>query len=86
LHAGNQRQDISGIIQDIFQVILKFNSRILFRANIAHCMSPRKSRIMSHLDIQALYIHHGVIEVIALSGDTDVTASSSGNTDAIKVI
>ncbi len=41
---------------------------------------------MSHLDIQALYIHHGVIEVIALSGDTDVTASSSGNTDAIKVI
>ena len=41
---------------------------------------------MSHLDIQALHIHHGVIEVIALSGDTDVTASSSGNTDAIKVI
>ena len=41
---------------------------------------------MSHLDIQALHIHHGVIEVIALSGDTDVTASSSGNTDAIKII
>jgi hypothetical protein len=27
-----------------------------------------------------------VIEVIALSCDTDLTASSSGNTDAIKVI
>ena len=40
---------------------------------------------MLHLDIQALHIHHGVIEVIALSGDTDVTASSSGNTDAMKV-
>jgi hypothetical protein len=41
---------------------------------------------MSHLDIQALHIHHGVIELIALNCDTDVTASSSGNTDAIKVI
>ena len=40
---------------------------------------------MSRLDIQALHIHHGVIEVIALSGDTDVTASSSGNIDVIKV-
>ena len=39
LHARNQRQDISGIIRDFFQVILKFKSRILFRANIAHCMS-----------------------------------------------
>ena len=44
-----------------------------------------KSRIMSHLDIQALHIHHGVIDVIALSCDIDVTASSSGNTDAMKV-
>jgi len=41
---------------------------------------------MSRLDIQALHINHDIIDVIALNCDTDVTASSSGNTDAIKVI